>query len=97
MSKVFKYTTIPAVLMLGAACMAFHYNLIVSIKKCCPVTLGFRPSGTGKTISLRCALALFGVHNQHMFQQCTLQYYASRCSECTIPFGIDDPSHSNEL
>ena len=37
--NVFKHNTIPVVLMLGAACMAFHYKLIQSIKKCCPVHL----------------------------------------------------------
>ena len=95
--NVFKHNTIQAVLMLGAACMSFHYSTILSIKKCCPVPLAFGPSGTGKTLALRCALALFGAHNQHVFQHCTLQYYTSRCSGCPIPFGIDDPAHSKEL
>lgn len=95
--RVFKHNTIPAVLMLGAACMSFHYGLIMSVKKCCPVPLAVGPSGTGKTIALRCALALFGAQNQHIYQQCTLQYYSNRCAEASIPFGIDDPSHSNEL
>ena len=97
MPKVFKHNTIPAVLMIGAACMAFHYNIILSTKKYCPVPLAFGPSGTGKTIAIRSALALFGAHIQHMYQHCTLQYYTSRCAECSVPFGIDDPSHSNEL
>ena len=83
--------------MLGAACMTFHYSDILSVKKCCPVPLAFGSSGTGKTLALRCALALFGAHNQHMYQHCTLQYYTSCCSESLIPFGIDDPSHSKEL
>ena len=94
---VFKHNTIPAVLMIGAACMAFHYKVIMSIKQFCPVPLAFGASGTGKTLALRCSLALFGAHNQHMFQHCTLKYYSSRCAECSIPFGIDDPTHSNEL
>ena len=94
---VFKHNTIPAVLVMGAACMAFHYGIIINTKKSCGVPLAFGPSGTGKTMSLRCALALFGTHNQHMFQQGTLQFFANRCSESTVPFGIDDPSHSNEL
>lgn len=95
--KLFKHNTIPAVFMMGAACMAFHYNNIIATKKSCGVPLAFGPSGTGKTLSLRCALALFGAQKQHMFQQGTLQFFSNRCSECTIPFGIDDPSHSNEL
>ena len=94
---VFKHNTIPAVLMIGTACMAFHYKVIMSIKQFCPVPLAFGASGTGKTLALRCSLALFGAHNQHIFQHCTLQYYSSRCAECSIPFGIDDPTHSNEL
>lgn len=97
MPIVFKHNTIPAVLLLGAACMTFHYSDILSMKRCCPVPLAFGPSGTGKTLALRSALALFGAHNQHMYQHCTLQYYTSRCSESPIPFGIDDPSHSKEL
>lgn len=95
--KLFKHNTIPAVLVMGAACMAFHYGLVIATKKSCGVPLAFGPSGTGKTMSLRCGLALFGAHNQHMFQQGTLQFFSNRCSECTVPFGIDDPSHSNEL
>lgn len=29
---LFKHNTIPAVLMMGAACMAFHYNIIIAMK-----------------------------------------------------------------
>ena len=97
MPQVFKHNTIPAVLMLGAACMAFHYTQIQATKKCCGVAIAFGPSGTGKTLSLRSALALFGAHNMHLFQHCTLQYFAARCAECSIPFGIDDPTHTKEL
>ena len=65
-----------------------------SPKKCYGVSLAYGPSGTGKTMSLRCGLALFGAHNQHIFQQGILQFFANRCSEST---GIDDPSHTNDL
>ena len=95
--KIFKHNTVPAVLVLGAACMAFHYGIVIATKKSCGVPLAFGPSGTGKTMSLRCGLSLFGAHNQHMFQQGTLQFFSNRCSECTVSFGIDDPSHSNDL
>ena len=74
--------------------MSFHYGLILSTKKCCGVPLAYSPSGTGKTMSLRCGLALFGAHNQHIFQQGILQFFANRCSEST---GIDDPSYTNDL
>ena len=92
--KIFKHNTVPAVLVLRTACMAFHYGIVIATKKSCGVPLAFGPSGTGKTMSLRCGLSLFGAHNQHMFQQGTLQFFSNRC---TVPFGIDDPSHSNDL
>ena len=79
--------------------MSFHYNAVFAQKLFCPVPLAFGPSGTGKTIVLHCALALFGAHMQHIYQRCTLQYYASRCAECSIPFGNEHsellPSISN--
>lgn len=83
--------------MLGTACMTFHYGIVLSTEKCFPVPLTSGCSGTGKTLALRCALALYGAHNKHVYQHCTLQYYTSWCSESSIPFGIDDPSHSKEL
>lgn len=95
--KVFKHNTAPAMLMLGTACMTFHYGIVLSTEKCFPVPLASGCSGTGKTLALRCALALYGAHNKHVYQHCTLQYYTSWCSESSIPFGIDDPSHSKEL
>lgn len=95
--KVFKHNTAPAMLMLGTACMTFHYGIVLSTKKCFPVPLASGCSGTWKTLALRCALALYGAHNKHVYQHCTLQYYTSRCSGSSIPFGIDDPSHSKEL
>lgn len=95
--KVFKHNTAPAMLMLGTACMTFHYGIVLSTEKCFPVPLASGCSGTGKTLALRCALALYGAHNKHVYQHCTLQYYTSRCSESSIPFGINDPSHSKEL
>jgi len=95
--KVLKHNTTPAMLMLGTACMTFHYGIVLSTKKCFPVPLTSGCSGTRKTLALRCALALYGAHNKHVYQHCTLQYYTSRCSESSIPFGIDEPSHSKEL
>jgi len=95
--KVFKHNTAPAMLMLGTVCMTFHYGIVLSTKKCFPVPLTSGCSGTRKTLALRCALALYGTHNKHVYQHCTLQYYTSRCSESSIPFGIDDPSHLKEL
>ena len=65
-ANVFKHNTIPVVLT------AFHYKLIQLI---CPVPLAFGPAGTGKTIALRCSLALLGAHDHQ---------YASCCAECSI-------------
>lgn len=71
--------------------MCLHYKSFIQKLTNCPVTLAFGKSGTGKTISLRCALGLLGADDVRFFHNVTPAKALQLCSQTSLPMGYDDP------
>ena len=54
-------------------------------------------SGSFVRYHLRLALAKLFHFDVHLRSQAVYLHSAILCAECSIPFGIDDPTHSSEL
>ena len=53
-----KHNSPAALMVLGSACIAMHYQTIVELNGECPAPLVCGDVGTGKSLALRCALVL---------------------------------------
>ena len=71
--------------------MALHYRSFISKLTNCPVTIAYGNSGTGKTISIHCALGLFGANHSRFFHSVSVAKAFELCSSTSIPMGYDDP------
>ena len=81
----------PASLMvLGCVCMALHYHTIVDTNGECPAPFVCGDVGTGKSVALRAALSMFGVHKSRFYSHGTREKCLLLLSQSTFPVGIDD-------
>ena len=71
--------------------MALHYRSFISKLTNCPVTIAYGKSGTGKTISIHCALGLLGANDSRLFHNVSPAKAFELCSTTSIPMGYDDP------
>ena len=86
-----EHNFMPSLLVLGACAMALHYQVILGKFLFCPVPLAFGESGTGKTSSLRCGLAMLAAYPSRFYSKGSLEKYTNLCSTNNFPLGIDDP------
>ena len=78
--------------------MTLHYQDFIRKLRSCPVTVGFGPSGTGKTTALHSGLSVLGADGFRCFHQLSSAKALQLCSVTNIPLGLDDPdSKSNFL
>ena len=99
-SSEFCYTSgnlAPALLLMGAAAMCLNYDALIRHFFYCPIPLAFGESGAGKTTALRCALSLWGGSRMHFYSRATRELILQKCSQSTIPMGLDDPSSKKEV
>ena len=82
----------PALLLMGSAAMCLHYEDVLKYFRYCPIPLAFGKSGSGKSTALHCALSLWGGQKSHFFSNTTRELVEQKCSQGTIPIGLDDPT-----
>lgn len=97
LEKILQHNFFPGLLVIAACAMALHYETILSKFLNCPIPIAFGPSGTGKTTSLQCGLALVGSYPNRLFSRGTKQKYLELCSGSSFPIGIDDPSFQKDI
>lgn len=97
LKSIMGHNFIPALMTLGSCAMALHYTTILRNFLFCPVPLAFGESGTGKTTSLRCGLAIVGAHPDRFYSKASLEKYCELSSGSSLPFGIDDPKSRTAL
>ena len=97
MNTIFKHNFVPALLAMGSASMLMHYRTIIEHNMCCAVPIMFGPVGTGKSLSLRIALSIFGGHTSRFFTRGTKEKYMQHLSSSQAPIGIDDPQQSKTI
>lgn len=85
-----KHNFFPYILMMTGTVMALHYTTFIRTMKCCPITLGYGSSGTGKTTALHCGVALFGADDLRFYREATLATISHLCSTTNVPVGLDD-------
>ena len=90
MSNILKHNFPPALLAMGSAAMLMHYSTIIERNMCCAIPVLFGKIGTGKSLSLRIALSIFGGRNSRFFTRGTKEKYMQHLSKSRIPIGIDD-------
>ena len=71
--------------------MSFHYRTIIQMYGGCAVTVATGRSSTGKSTSIRAALALFGCAHNGIFSKGTNAGMLERSARSTVPYGVDDP------
>ena len=69
MSNILKHNFPPALLAMGSVAMLMHYSSIIERNMCCAIPVLFGIIGTGKSLSLRIALSIFGGRNSRFFYQ----------------------------
>ncbi len=57
----------------------------------CPITVLKGEPETGKSLTLRCALALIGAVLSSYYVKGTNAYFIERSAKSTLPYAIDDP------
>lgn len=91
MRTILKHNFPPALLAMGAASMLMHYSTIIENNMSCAIPVLFGPVGTGKSLSLKIALSIFGGHTSRFFARGTKEKYIQILSNSQMPIGIDDP------
>ena len=102
LKKVAKHNFYPALGVVAAVIMSFHYKIIKERHGGCPIAVAMGESETGKSTAIRTALGLFGCHQIGRYVKGTNAIFLERSSKSSIPFGIEEamPStkaHSNKL
>ena len=98
LQKCLEHNFISGMLCVGGAVMMFHYRKLIQLYSFCPQLVAFGPPSTGKTLSLRIGLSLFGADNQkNHYNNCSKAYCLLRSSVSTIPFFLDDPKIASEI
>ena len=95
--ETMKHNFFPAVLTIGATCIALHYKTVMEKFEFCPVPLVFGSPGTGKTTAAKCGLAMIGVLTQRFWSHGTKEMYSQLCSDGFLPLLIDDPRSQNAI
>lgn len=95
--ETMKHNFLPAVLTIGATCIALHYKTVMEKFEFCPVPLVFGSPGTGKTTAAKCGLAMIGVLPQRFWSHGTKEMYSQLCSDGFLPLLIDDPRSQNAI
>jgi hypothetical protein len=88
MQQVMKHNFVPAVLAASSIISALQYS---NLSDASPIVVCEGPSQTGKSTTLRIALALLGVEKESIYEKSTNTFILERASSSTLPFGIDDP------
>jgi hypothetical protein len=71
-----KHNAPPALMVLGSGCIALHYKTIIDVNGECPAPLIVGPVGTGKSLSLRYALAIFACAKSRFYSRGTREKYS---------------------
>ena len=98
LERCLEHNFISGMLCIGGAVMMFHYRKLIQLYSFCPQLVAFGPPSTGKTLSLRVGLSLFGADNQrNHYNNCSKAYCLLRSSISTIPFFLDDPKIASQI
>lgn len=97
MRKILKHNFPPAIFAMGCTSMLLHYSTIIETNMCCAIPILFGPVGTGKSLSLRIALSIFGGQSSRFFTRGTKEKYMQYLSRSQIPIGIDDPQQQKTI
>ena len=81
-----------SLIMIGGACMAAHYPLLMSSLSdpSVPLVVAQGPPGCGKSTAMRAALACLGKDREAIFHRVTQSVMDELLTKSTIPFGWDD-------
>ena len=80
-----KHNSPAALMVLGSACIAMHYQTIFELNGECPAPLVCGDVGTGKSLALRCALSLFGCNKSRFYTKGTMEKYLLLLGKSTFP------------
>ena len=83
-----KHNSPAALMVLGSACIAMHYQTIVELNGECPAPLVCGDVG---------ALSLFGCNKSRFYTKGTMEKYLLLLSKSTFPLGIDDPKKQDSV
>ena len=67
--------------------MTLHYQEFIEKMRNCPITVGYGPSGTGKTTALHSGLSLLGADGFRFFHHLSPAKALQLCSVTNIPLG----------
>ena len=92
LQNILSHNFLPGLLVISGALMSFHYRTVIELYGGCAVTVATGDSGTGKSTSIKAALALFGIAHNNIFVKGTNAGMLERSTRSTLPYGIDDPA-----
>ena len=92
LKKCLNHNFLPGLLVVSGALMSFHYCTVIQLYGGCAVTVATSESRTGKSTSIKAALALFGCAHNGILSKGTIAGMLERSTRSTLPYSIDDPS-----
>ena len=97
MRVLLKHNFCCGVLCIAAGLKLLHYNTLLSKRGYCHIPVLYGRPQTGKTISLKFALAAFGCHQRTFYSRGSKEAYLRWCYESTFPVGCDDPQSASVI
>lgn len=98
MRRAFGSNIYPALINLGYAAAAVHYQQIIEEEGAFPILNSFGDPASGKTTAAQCALSLVGMHNDGMLSDISLSAAYERLKLAgSLLHCFDDPMRTPEL
>lgn len=90
LKSISKHNYISALLVVGGAIMAFHYNKVATLFGGFPIVMALGETETGKSTAVKAGLSLYGMSKDGFYVDGSYGYFMERSALSCLHYGIDE-------